>query len=66
MKHGEPGRNDPCPCGSRKKYKKCCLAKKKQADLEANRKAMAPMIARKVAFKAPNADPLPPATDLSA
>jgi len=23
----EPGRNDPCPCGSGKKYKKCCLAK---------------------------------------
>jgi len=21
-----PGRNDPCPCGSRKKYKKCCGA----------------------------------------
>ena len=21
----EPGRNDPCPCGSGKKYKKCCL-----------------------------------------
>lgn len=21
------GRNDPCPCGSDKKYKKCCLAK---------------------------------------
>lgn len=20
----EPGRNDPCPCGSGKKYKKCC------------------------------------------
>ncbi|MCI5144097.1 MAG: hypothetical protein D3923_00905 [Candidatus Electrothrix sp. AR3] len=19
------GRNDPCPCGSDKKYKKCCL-----------------------------------------
>jgi len=19
------GRNDPCPCGSGKKYKKCCL-----------------------------------------
>ena len=19
-----PGRNDPCPCGSGKKYKKCC------------------------------------------
>jgi SEC-C motif-containing protein len=20
------GRNEPCPCGSGKKYKKCCLA----------------------------------------
>ncbi len=23
----KPGRNDPCPCGSGKKYKRCCLAK---------------------------------------
>lgn len=23
----EPGRNDPCPCGSGLKYKKCCLGK---------------------------------------
>jgi uncharacterized protein len=23
----QSGRNDPCPCGSGKKYKKCCLAK---------------------------------------
>jgi preprotein translocase subunit SecA len=22
---GKVGRNDPCPCGSGKKYKKCCL-----------------------------------------
>ena len=22
-----PNRNDPCPCGSGKKYKKCCGAK---------------------------------------
>jgi uncharacterized protein YecA (UPF0149 family) len=22
-----PGRNDPCPCGSGKKYKKCCMDK---------------------------------------
>jgi uncharacterized protein YecA (UPF0149 family) len=22
-----PGRNDPCPCGSGKKYKKCCQGK---------------------------------------
>ena len=29
MLHRDPsrkiGRNDPCPCGSRKKFKKCCL-----------------------------------------
>ncbi len=24
----EPGRNDPCPCGSGRKYKKCCWGKK--------------------------------------
>ena len=23
-----PGRNDPCPCGSGKKFKQCCAAKK--------------------------------------
>lgn len=23
----KPGRNDPCPCGSGKKYKKCCEGK---------------------------------------
>ena len=22
-----PGRNDPCPCGSGKKYKQCCMKK---------------------------------------
>lgn len=27
VKDKEPGRNDPCPCGSGKKYKKCCGAK---------------------------------------
>ena len=27
-KEKEPGRNDPCPCGSGKKYKKCCGAVK--------------------------------------
>ncbi len=24
-KGSKTGRNDPCPCGSGKKYKKCCL-----------------------------------------
>ena len=23
----KPGRNDPCPCGSGKKYKQCCAKK---------------------------------------
>lgn len=31
VKSKEPGRNDPCPCGSGKKYKKCCLAEKERA-----------------------------------
>jgi uncharacterized protein len=26
-KQGGPGRNDPCPCGSGKKYKQCCLGR---------------------------------------
>ncbi|MFN3486913.1 MAG: SEC-C metal-binding domain-containing protein, partial [Planctomycetota bacterium] len=25
------GRNQPCPCGSGKKYKKCCLPKDEEA-----------------------------------
>jgi hypothetical protein len=24
----EPGRNDPCPCGSGKKYKRCCMGRR--------------------------------------
>ncbi len=30
MKTHTVGRNDPCPCGSGKKYKKCCLGKDEQ------------------------------------
>ena len=29
------GRNDPCPCGSGKKYKHCCLEKDRAAELAA-------------------------------
>jgi len=28
------GRNDPCPCGSGRKYKRCCLAKAQAAPVE--------------------------------
>jgi hypothetical protein len=31
MTQTTPGRNDPCHCGSGKKYKKCCLAKDEDA-----------------------------------
>lgn len=29
MKQSKIQRNDPCPCGSGKKYKKCCMKKSK-------------------------------------
>lgn len=28
-----PGRNDPCPCGSGKKYKHCCASKQDRLSL---------------------------------
>jgi hypothetical protein len=35
MTQPRPGRNAPCPCGSGKKYKHCCLAKDEQAARQA-------------------------------
>lgn len=29
-KQSKIGRNDPCPCGSGQKYKKCCLIKREE------------------------------------
>jgi len=43
------GRNDPCPCGSGKKYKHCCLEKDRAAEL-------APAIAQRVALQAQQAN----------
>ena len=52
------GRNDPCPCGSGKKYKKCCLRK----DLEAERlKREAEQAAAAVMPALPPPPPRPPA-----
>jgi hypothetical protein len=36
IRHEQPkvGRNDPCPCGSGKKYKKCCLNKQRSQQAE--------------------------------
>jgi len=32
------GRNDPCPCGSGKKYKSCCLSKQQSKYSQGKRK----------------------------
>ena len=37
------GRNDPCPCGSGKKYKRCCLAKDEEAERTLTAVAQAPL-----------------------
>lgn len=41
-----PGRNDPCPCGSGKKYKKCCLAHDDAAEADARAVALEERVAR--------------------
>jgi tetratricopeptide (TPR) repeat protein len=43
------GRNDPCPCGSGKKYKHCCLEKDRAAEL-------APAVRQHVALQAQKAN----------
>ncbi len=49
-----PGRNAPCPCGSGKKYKHCCLVKDEEADRVARER------------KASAAPPVDPAEDVPA
>ena len=34
IKENTVRRNDPCPCGSGKKYKKCCMQKDKEAEMQ--------------------------------
>ena len=53
------GRNDPCPCGSGKKYKHCCLEKDRAAEL-------APAIAQRVALQAQKANQAAPRKDYQA
>ena len=43
------GRNDPCPCGSGKKYKHCCLDKDRAAEL-------APAVRQRIALQAHKAN----------
>jgi hypothetical protein len=49
-----PGRNDPCHCGSGRKYKHCCLEKDEKKAAAARAKAA------KTAAEAPATAPPPP------
>lgn len=47
------GRNDPCPCGSGKKYKSCCLQKaQQQGSFLTRRKFTAKVLTKNVSQKA--------------
>lgn len=45
------GRNDPCPCGSGNKYKRCCLAKDEAASLAASQARQAASAERAKALR---------------
>ena len=47
----KPGRNDPCPCGSGLKYKKCCLPKDEAAAAAARPPAPPPAPRHSTVFK---------------
>jgi hypothetical protein len=51
-----PGRNEPCHCGSGKKYKHCCLPKDEAKAAKARAKA-----AKEVAEQPAEAEAAPPA-----
>ena len=60
----QPGRNDPCPCGSGNKYKKCCLEKDDAARTAAAKATAAaaaaaptPVVARDVPVAKPRVQP---------
>jgi hypothetical protein len=54
---GSLGRNEPCHCGSGKKYKQCCLDKDEAAAREARAKAAAETAAQ---GSGPEKPPPPP------
>jgi tetratricopeptide (TPR) repeat protein len=48
------GRNDPCPCGSGRKYKVCCLKKDEEAERERFKRAAAASAAEAAEIAAKN------------
>lgn len=59
------GRNDPCHCGSGKKYKKCCLAADEAAHAAAAKKPAAKKVAPVPAEKLYSPPPAPPKRELT-
>jgi hypothetical protein len=57
-----PGRNDPCRCGSGRKYKHCCLEKDEQKARAARAKAATKAPAPAEAAEAPPAKTRAPRT----
>jgi hypothetical protein len=58
--NARPGRNDPCHCGSGRKYKQCCLAKDEAADAKSRAASAAAEPAAAPAGDAAPAAPKPP------
>ena len=54
-----PGRNEPCHCGSGRKYKQCCLAKDEAAQREARAGASAEVAAAGESAKPPKSQQAP-------
>lgn len=65
--HAAAGRNDPCPCGSGRKYKHCCLekdeAKARTARAKAAAKAAKTAAPAEAAEAAPTKRPQKPRTE---
>ncbi len=53
------GRNDPCPCGSGKKYEKCCLARDEEAQREAIAAPPVPTTEREASVREESSKSLP-------
>lgn len=56
---GDLGRNDPCHCGSGRKYKQCCLEKDEKAARSARAKAAAEATPPTEGTPGPTAPPPP-------
>jgi hypothetical protein len=55
-----PGRNEPCHCGSGRKYKHCCLAKDEESDRAAREQQASAAPEATPAEDEPSPRPAPP------